>query len=356
MMDTTSSHTILAGWVGAIVSAVKQDGYEWRDLAPDSALDDPSEFAPGARLPHMIMRDVWDRACDVTGDEAIPLRAAQRLQPNALHALGYCLQAASSLNDTCHLLYRHFHVISTAAALNIKIDANTYTVTSVCEPTVNDEGFEMFMAFVVELFRLLSPEPLNPIAVSLRRRVSGRAACDRYRSVFQAPVEFEAPMNSLVFDREPMTVPLRTANPEIRAVGQRLVSSYLAELGSGEYKTLARSQILNQLQSGRASEEGVAKSLNLSCSSLSRRLRQEGTTYRALLHETQRNLAFQYLKNENLAISEISFRLGFEDLSSFSRSFRRWTGIPPREWRRRYANATEPAEEQAGATDRTKPH
>jgi len=350
MMDPTSSHTILAGWVGAIVSAVKQDGYDWRDLAPDSPLDDPSDFAPGARLPHTMMRNVWDRACDVTGDEAIPLRAAERLQPNALHSLGYCLQAASSLNDACHLLYRHFHVISTAAALNIKIDANTYTVTSVCEPTVNDEGFEMFMGFVVALFRLLNPEPLNPIAVSLRRPVSGRAACDRYRSFFQAPVEFEASQNGLVFERKPMMVSLRTANPEIQAVGQRLVSNYLAELGSGEYKTLARSQILNQLLSGRASEEGVARSLNLSCSSLSRRLRQEGTTYRALLHETQRNLAFQYLKDENLAISEISFRLGFEDLSSFSRSFRRWTGMPPREWRRRYATSNAAPDAAPSAT------
>lgn len=356
MMETTSSHTILAGWVGAIVSAVKQEGYDWRDIAPDAPLDDPSGFAPGARLPHTIMRHVWDRACDVTGDEAIPLRAAERLQPNALHALGYCLQAASSLDETCQLLYRHFHVISTAAALNIKVDAKHYTITSVCEPAVNDEGFEMFMAFVVGMFRLLSPEPVNPIAVSLQRRVTGRTACDRYCSAFGAPVEFAAPMNSLVFEREAMAIPLRTANPEISAVGRRLVSSYLTELGSGEYKTLARSQILNQLQSGRASEESVAKSLNLSSSSLSRRLRQEGTTYRALLHETQRNLAFQYLKNENLAISEISFRLGFEDLSSFSRSFRRWTGIPPREWRRRYANSSEPNESLLCAEAASKPH
>jgi len=34
-------------------------------------------------------------------------------------------------------------------------------------------------------------------------------------------------------------------------------------------------------------------------------------------------------------LAEIAYRLGFSDLAAFSRTFRRWTGIPPGPYRRR---------------------
>ncbi|MBL8554178.1 MAG: helix-turn-helix transcriptional regulator, partial [Phenylobacterium sp.] len=140
--------------------------------------------------------------------------------------------------------------------------------------------------------------------------------------------------NKIVFSRRDVLAPLNSGNPTIRALTEKLASDYLQSFGSGEFRTVVRSQILNLLQAGGASEEAVARSLNMSSSSLSRRLRAEGVNYRQLLHETQKSLALQYLEDEDLSISEIGFRLGFEDLSSLSRSFRRWTGVSPRAWRR----------------------
>lgn len=333
-VQSAANHTILASWVGAIASAVEQEGFGWRDLWRGADIGDPRSSASGARLPHEIMRLIWDRAAHLTQDPAVPLRAAARLKPQALHALGYGLMAVSSLDEACRIMHRQFHVISTAAAMQIETTASHYTITSVSEPAVNDEGFEMFLAVIVEMFALLQPDRVRPVRVTLRRPVTSRAACERYSNFFGVETEFGAPQNSIVFNRRDMITPLNSGNPIIRALAEKLTSEYLETFGSGDFRTVVRSQILGLLQTGGASEEMVARSLNMSSSSLARRLRAEGVNYRQLLHETQKSLALQYLEDGDLSISEIGFRLGFEDLSSLSRSFRRWTGVSPRTWRR----------------------
>ncbi|MEA2752006.1 MAG: hypothetical protein QOI41_6149, partial [Myxococcales bacterium] len=36
-----------------------------------------------------------------------------------------------------------------------------------------------------------------------------------------------------------------------------------------------------------------------------------------------------------LALSDVAFRVGFSDAATFSRAFKRWTGLPPGAFRRR---------------------
>ena len=340
-------HTILASWVGALATAVQREGHDWSDLCRNAPIPDPRFAAPGARPQHDIMRDIWTRASVLTNDPAISVRAARCLKPHALHSLGYAMLAASSRDEIVRLVQRHFHVISTAAALDIDVGSKFYTITSVCEPAVNDEGFEMFLAFLSRLFARLAEDDVNPVKITLRRPMASKAARDRFNAFFRAEVEFDAPQNMIVFDKQDLLEPLRTANPEIRVLSEKMTAQYLEDYGSGEFRTIVRSQILSLLRNGRSSEENVAKALNMSCSSLSRRLRQEGVTYRQMLNETQRSLALQHLRDASLPISEIGFRLGFEDLSSFSRSFRRWTGVSPREWRRRHCGMDGSAAEKS---------
>ncbi|SMG64760.1 protein containing Helix-turn-helix, AraC domain domain [methanotrophic bacterial endosymbiont of Bathymodiolus sp.] len=64
-----------------------------------------------------------------------------------------------------------------------------------------------------------------------------------------------------------------------------------------------------------------------------RRLQQEGTAYRAILNDLRHELADKYIKDSSLNLNEISFLLGFSEISSFSCAFKRWTGSSPRAYR-----------------------
>jgi AraC-like DNA-binding protein len=73
----------------------------------------------------------------------------------------------------------------------------------------------------------------------------------------------------------------------------------------------------------------MASDLGMSARTLSRRLAEEGLAFSAILEELRSNLASQYLHNSDLLISEIAWRLGYAEVSSFVHAFQRWTGKSP---------------------------
>jgi AraC-like DNA-binding protein len=69
-------------------------------------------------------------------------------------------------------------------------------------------------------------------------------------------------------------------------------------------------------------------------------------TFRGLLKELRQELATQYIEDDSLTLTEITFLLGFSEMSSFSRAFKNWNGVSPSE--ARLASGDTPA---TGKTD-----
>jgi AraC-like DNA-binding protein len=77
----------------------------------------------------------------------------------------------------------------------------------------------------------------------------------------------------------------------------------------------------------------VAGALHMSPRTLQRRLEEEGTRFTELLDRVRLERARVELGHPERSLTEIAFRLGFGDLATFSRAFKRWTGKPPGQWR-----------------------
>ncbi len=73
----------------------------------------------------------------------------------------------------------------------------------------------------------------------------------------------------------------------------------------------------------------IAAELALHPRTLRRQLGAEGTSFRALVNETRSALAVDLLCNVGLTVEEVSKRLGYTDVSTFSHAFKRWHGIAP---------------------------
>jgi AraC-like DNA-binding protein len=94
-----------------------------------------------------------------------------------------------------------------------------------------------------------------------------------------------------------------------------------------------RAVLVDLMVSGRTGAEDVASALGISRSTLQRRLREEETTYQAELDATRRDIAIRYLTKTTLDVEEVASVLAYRDPNSFSRSFRRWTGMAPLAYR-----------------------
>ena len=64
-----------------------------------------------------------------------------------------------------------------------------------------------------------------------------------------------------------------------------------------------------------------------------RRLSAHGTSFFQLREEARREVARRLLESTNRPASRVAVFLGYTDASSFTRAFRRWSGMGPAEWR-----------------------
>ncbi len=79
--------------------------------------------------------------------------------------------------------------------------------------------------------------------------------------------------------------------------------------------------------------EQVASQLNMSVTTLRRHLQGENTSYQRLKNEARMEAAFHLLSCLDLSNNDIAERLGFDEPSAFFRSFKKWTGQTPGEYR-----------------------
>ena len=156
-----------------------------------------------------------------------------------------------------------------------------------------------------------------------------------YESFFSCTVVLNAAENIILYDRAIMDMPLPGGFPEIRRqagdiVNQQLADSPLQDGLAEKVRRLltARTHLLN------ASVGQIARSLNMSVRTLQRRLAESGYGLRDLRDQVKCELAAQALKSRTLSMDEISEKLGFSDRHSFTRAFKRWSGISPNAYRK----------------------
>ena len=84
----------------------------------------------------------------------------------------------------------------------------------------------------------------------------------------------------------------------------------------------------------------VAEALSMSRRTLLRKLESEKISYQQLLDEARNELACWYLRQSRMPLGHVAEKIGFSDQTNFSRSFKRWKGHSPKDYRRQFA--TEP--------------
>jgi AraC-like DNA-binding protein len=149
-------------------------------------------------------------------------------------------------------------------------------------------------AFSQEKTRFLFKEDLDQVS-NVRSRAELKAMLER------APLVF-------------MTVPTN-----VNSIARRIRNDILA--AKGEYV------VFPQL-------EHIAGIYGMSAQTLRRRLHEEGTSFRNVIEGIRRDLALRQLLKTKRSVSSISASLGYSETRAFTRAFKQWTGMSPREYRK----------------------
>lgn len=149
-----------------------------------------------------------------------------------------------------------------------------------------------------------------------------------------AKIHYNAEHSELHIPIEYGALPIASHNDAMLKLAEEQCQTLVEQLNpqqSLSHKVLA---LLRQSPGNRPTQEQMAVSLNMSSRTLLRRLKDEGTTYQQLIDEEYKRLAQHYLKSSNLTIEAIAACMGYHDLASFRRAFKRWFGIPPSQYQR----------------------
>ena len=334
IFDSRDPH-IIAGWVIAVAQALDAGGMESQSIFSEAGIDLNDARKPTARFPAARMSQVYHLVEEASGDPTFGLSIADYVHPTSLHALGFSLFASSTLESFCRRVVRYFRLVTTNAECQLERTASEYRLVMV--PTIGKAEFypqDAWMATMVKFIREIYRPDFSPVRVCLSRPAPKQRR-RRFQEFFGCTVDFDCDANRIVIDPADMLAELPAANAELARQNDEVVMTLLAKLDKEDIVARVRALFVELLPSGECSKETVASRLNMSERSLQSKLAARNTSYRELLNETRKELAEQYIRQGLHSVSEVTYLLGFADVSSFSRAFRSWNGVSPSEFRDR---------------------
>jgi AraC-like DNA-binding protein len=286
-------------------------------------------FDPNARFSSTKLNQITAEAAEQTGDQFFGVKEAKYFLPSHIGPLGFAWLASTSLRSAVERLQRYIKVIHENIEITIKEEPATLVVRLHSEATSADhfERDSGSLAIFTRMCRFIAGEEWNPTRVTLAHPAP--ADTSYYFQYFRCPVEFEAEHHGIRIDRQQAEKHLTGANKQMAQLNDHMVVRYLASQSRGDIVNQVKSAILESLGEGSICESMVAESLHTSTRNLHRKLNSVNSSFKVLLLETRSELASQYINDASLTLTEISYMLGFSEISSFSRAYKRWTGQSP---------------------------
>jgi len=191
-----------------------------------------------------------------------------------------------------------------------------------------DEGLALL---IVDLVRSFHGAAWRPAWIELPGRPDANDST--LDTLFEAPIRFGADLPGVALSKQEFA----QANPRHRTAREAHILSDLREMTRirppKRMADLVKDILHLQFATGDFSEDAVAARLGLSRRTLQRQLTPEGAVFRDLLFEFRANRARAMLIETDHSIVEIAKALGYEEVNSFRRAFRSWTGLSPSAFR-----------------------
>jgi AraC-like DNA-binding protein len=239
--------------------------------------------------------------------------------------LGVAAVTAPNLGAALDVVVQHLPVGVTQQRLNLQQQSGAALLRHIVASAAT-EGEHRFLAFSVLLglstifegilgaqksalsYEFIWSEP--PYGADLEKALGG-------------PVRWGAAVNAMIIPRRLLGVSSPLTDPVLHwGAVESLMEARRRSMSEGVKERIER--LLSQSEFPRVRFDEAARMLGLSQRTLTRRLFEQGVSYRALVDSELRQRARHWLDSGLLAHAEIAERLGFSEMTSFNRACRRW--------------------------------
>lgn len=327
---------VLAAAASGLCSFIDRHGGDPDRILGVSGIDPEQLQHPTLSLALPNYCQVLEEAARQSGCDNFGLYYGQQFRPQELGLLGYIGLCSATLEQALINFARAFPLHQRNSLIRLVDEGECYRFDYQVRHgaiLVRRQDAELTLGMALNLIRHVLGSQWAPRAVHFEhpRPEQWHEHC----KVFDAPVYFEQPCNSLLIPKRDLGRAMPESNPTLLLVMQDSLRQ-LSLAGGREAPSIVddtRARVRQQLLAGEPSLEDVAEQMGLASWSLQRRLREQGLTFSQLVDRVRCEMATHYLRQQQLPISELAPLLGYSETSAFSRAFRRWFGVSPRQWR-----------------------
>jgi AraC-like DNA-binding protein len=266
--------------------------------------------------------------------EPFAIAVAEATTASDMGPIGLALRAAPTGRQALTLLVRYQKVVNTVAGFHLlEGDGEVALAEDRCGPDGLGRAIaaEITAMTNVHWARLLLGREATPRRIALPR--PGKRAV--YEAWAACPVVTGAPHASVVFPTGPLERARPNADEELWQFFGELLAERAGQAPASPLVHRLRRELVGLLGEGAPSLPEMARRLGESPRTLQRKLHEAGERYSSVLDDLRHELALAHLSRAELGLAEIAFALGFDEVASFHRAFRRWEKTTPATFRAR---------------------
>ena len=306
---------------------------------------DPANFAPSLNLSEGNLVPVSElfaycNALFAAPREDVGLAIGQNIPLDITGLWGFLLRSSPDYGTMLQRASKYIQIVNKFP--EFEIDERGYQIALVSpHPSPSPFGPRHHVVAATMAHWISWGRQLTGIAFTVdEARFTGPKPADEtpYQAFFQGKLMFEAEEDAYIVAREVLSLPLRESTPELALEFEHLADALVMRLGpKASFLDQVHDALGEELISGAATEESVAKRLGIAPRTMHRRLVENGSTFRKVKDELLKRRAETLLLEERVSLGEICYLMGYSEPANFHRAFRRWTGLTPSKWRTQHA-------------------
>jgi len=293
---------------------------------------------PENRIAFEALGRLLAECSSLTGCEHFGLLVGERFELSGLGAIGDLMRHSATVGEALRALLLHLYLHDRGAVpILIPLESSSVLLGYSIYRHGTPGAAQLYGAAIAIGYRALREicgVAWKPLCIQFSHaRPRDRLA---YRRVLGPNVRFDAEVSGIVFaaswlDQAIAGADLGRRERVMQAIQQTGADSTMS------FADVVRGALHQMVLGGTASARNVALLFGLHERTLRKRLRAEATGLQQLVGQTRFELAQQLLENTELPLLEIASALRYADAAVFSRAFRGWSKMSPRQWRARKA-------------------
>lgn len=323
-----------AATLNAMLDGFARLGLDRRQLVAALGAPFSATRAPGVMVDGRLFGLLWAAAGRQRDDPALATALGLAIPYGAFGIADYLVGSSHTLGGGLESLAQHQKLV--ASGFTLELDrADGMCWVRLCSQEVQEPPYrasEMTVAILVARFREGTDGRFEPAFVCLRDDMPRAGAI--HERLLGVPVRYAAPAAAVVFPDSQWSLRLRGEDRYLK----ELLAQTADQLGVSPEDTrtvsvAVRARLRAALADGRCDAPHMARLLGMSVRTMQRALREERCAFTSLVDEFRRAEALRLASDPGIALVTIASRLGYDEQTSLSRAFRRWTGQSPRQWR-----------------------